>query len=92
MIRALKTLAATALLAATASIASAAPGAVGPVADGLSNGVVLVHGNHRSCERGPGGWHRHNRYGERRPCREWRGSGRRPDSCVRFGPIWYCDY
>ena len=57
-----------------------------------SIGVTQVHGNHRSCERGPGGWHRHNRYGERRPCREWRGQGRRPDACVKFGPVWYCDY
>ena len=28
----------------------------------------------------------------RRLCREWRGEGRRPDSCVRVGPLWYCDY
>lgn len=91
MLRMMKTLATATLFAATASLASAAP-AVGPALDGASNNVVQVHGNHRSCERGRGGWHRHNRYGERRPCREWRGEGRRPDSCVRVGPLWYCDY
>ena len=92
MIRTLKTLAAAGLLAAAASMATAAPGNIGQVPDGASNGVTQVHGGHRSCERGPGGWHRHNRFGERRPCREWRGQGRRPDSCVKFGPVWYCDY
>jgi hypothetical protein len=73
-------------------VAGAAPSNVGQVPEGLSNGVVQVHGNHRSCERGPGGWHRHNQFGERRPCREWHGRGRRPDACVKFGPVWYCDY
>lgn len=92
MIGPLKTMAAATLLAATASMASAAPANMSPVQDGVGNNVVRVHGNHRSCERGPRGWHRHNRFGERRPCREWRGEGRRPDSCVRFGPVWYCDY
>ena len=92
MIRTLKIMAAAGLLAAAASTAIAAPTGVGQVSDGASNGVVRIHGNHRSCERGPGGWHRHNRYGERRPCREWRGEGRRPDACVKFGPVWYCDY
>ena len=68
------------------------PVSVRQVPDGLSTGHVQVHGNHRSCERGGRGWHRHNRYGERRECREWRGQGRRPDSCVRAGPVWICDY
>jgi hypothetical protein len=53
---------------------------------------VKVHGDHRRCERDRRGWHRMNRNGERRPCREWRGQGRRPDSCVKFGPVWYCEY
>jgi hypothetical protein len=92
MIRTLKTLAAGALLAVAASAAGAAPANMSQLPDGVSNDVVRVHGYHRSCERGPGGWHRHNRYGERRPCREWSGGGRRPDYCVRVGPVWYCDY
>ena len=92
MIGPLKTMAAAALLAVTASMASAAPANMSQVQDGASSNIVKVHGNHRSCERGRGGWHRHNRFGERRPCRQWRGQGRRPDSCVRFGPVWYCDY
>jgi hypothetical protein len=92
MIQALKVSAAVGLLAATATIASAAPAGVGQIADGVSNGVVQVHGNHRSCQRDRGGWHRHNEWGERRRCRAWRGQGRRPDACVKFGPIWYCDY
>ena len=92
MIGTVKTLAAAVLLAATASVASAVPASVSKLPVGVSSEVVLVHGNHRSCERGRRGWHRHNRYGERRPCREWRGNGRRPDYCVRVGPLWYCDY
>jgi len=73
-------------------MASAVPANIAQPPEGLSSDIVRIHGNHRSCERGPGGWHRHNRYGERRPCREWRGQGRRPDYCVRVGPIYYCDY
>jgi hypothetical protein len=93
MIRALKTAGAAAVLAITASVAgAAAPSSVGPVAEGVDNSLVRVHGYHRSCERGPGGWHRHNQWGERRPCRRWDGRGRRPDYCVRVGPIWYCDF
>lgn len=92
MIGTLEAMAAAAFLAAAASMASAGPANMNQMPDGLNNDVVRVHGDHRSCERGPGGWHRHNRFGERRPCREWRGEGRRPDACVRFGPVWYCDY
>jgi len=88
----LKAVGAAVLLAATASIAGAAPATLSLTPEGLSNNVIQVHGNHRSCERGPRGWHRHNRFGEWRPCREWRGEGRRPDACVRVGPIWMCDY
>lgn len=88
----LKALAAAGLLAGTASIAGAAPMPVAPVDTGLSNGIVQVHGNHRTCMRGKRGWHRHNRYGERRECRPWRGGGKRPDVCVKVGPLWYCDY
>jgi hypothetical protein len=92
MYKPLKMLATAALFAATASVANAAPAQVGQVADGMTNGLVQVHGTHRSCSRDRRGWHRHNRFGERRPCRAWRGEGRRPDACVKFGPIWYCDY
>ena len=93
MTRTAKTLGAAAIFAAIASIAGAAPATMGHVPDGLSNGLIQVHGNHRSCERGPNGrWHRHNRFGERRECREWNGRGRRPDACVKAGPIWFCDY
>jgi hypothetical protein len=92
MLATMKTIATTALLAAMASTANTAPVNFSHVADRLNRDLVQVHGYHRSCERGPGGWHRHNRYGERRHCREWRGEGRRPDYCVRVGPLWYCDY
>lgn len=88
----LKVAATAALLAATASMAGANPSTVGQLLNGGDSPVVRVHGYHRSCERGPGGWHRHNQFGERRPCREWRGRGPRPDYCVRVGPLWYCDY
>jgi len=92
MLNALRILAAASLLAATASISNAAPLNVGQEPGEVSNDLVQVHGGHRSCERGPGGWHRHNRYGERRLCREWRGGGRRPDYCVRVGGVYFCDY
>jgi hypothetical protein len=92
MVSTLKTLAAGALLAVAASAAGAAPANLSQVPDGVSNDVVRVHGDHRDCRRDGWGWHRHNRYGERRECREWRGGGRRPNACVKVGPIWYCDY
>lgn len=38
-------------------------GAAAPTAE-----IELVHGNHRSCERGPAGWHYHNRFGDRIAC------------------------
>jgi hypothetical protein len=92
MIRPLKILAAAGLLFASASFAGAAPANMAQVTHGLSNGLVQVHGGHRSCQRGRYGWHRHDRYGDRRECREWRGGyGRRPDSCVKVGPVWVCD-
>jgi hypothetical protein len=87
-----KTLAAAALFAATASMASAVPANIGQFSEGLNSDIIRIHGDHRSCQRDHRGWHRHNRYGERRPCRVWRGEGRRPDYCVRVGPLWYCDY
>lgn len=92
MARMSKTLVAAVSFAAITSMANAAPATIGHVPDGLSSGLIQVHGYHRSCQRGPGGWHRHDRFGERRLCRQWDGRGRRPDACVRVGPIWYCDY
>ena len=92
MIKPLKILMAAGALFASASFANAAPVNMGQVTDGLSNGLVPVHGFHRSCRRDRFGWHRHNRFGERRRCRRWGGRGRRPDACVKFGPVWYCDY
>ncbi len=92
MKRVIKALTAAGFLAGMASIASAAPVAVAPV-DGVNNSnVIQVHGDHRSCQRDRRGWHRHNRWGERRACRPWRGRGKRPDYCVQVGPLWYCDY
>jgi hypothetical protein len=92
MITSLKILAVAGLLTAAATLANAGPASLGTPGDSLNNGVILVHGNHRACERDRHGWHRHNRFGERRPCRVWHGRGRRPDYCVRVGPLWYCDY
>lgn len=92
MMKPLKILAAVGLLFASASFANAAPANVGQVTEGLSNGLIQIHGRHRSCQRDWRGWHRHGRRGNRRSCRRWDGRGRRPDACVKFGPIWYCDY
>src|SRR5262245_10639139 len=97
----LTALAAAALLAAGASLAAAAPAATlgGMAGNGAGNaaqeadgGVLKVHGFHEHCARDRYGWHRHNQWGERRRCREWRGRGPRPDFCVRVGPLWVCDY
>jgi hypothetical protein len=92
MVGTVKTLAAAILLASTASMAGAASPNIGQSPEGVSSDIVRVHGNHGSCARDRRGWHRHNRFGEYRPCREWRGQGRRPDYCVRVGPLYYCDY
>lgn len=81
------------LLAASYVAAGAAPlqaPSAGATAPGA--GVTQVHGFHRDCRRGPGGWHRHNKWGERRACRAWRGQGKRPDFCVKIGALYYCDY
>jgi hypothetical protein len=82
----------SAVLAATISMANAASVPVGQIPNGVGNALTLIHGDHRSCRRDRYGWHRHNRWGERRRCRRWDGRGRRPDACVRFGPFWYCDF
>ena len=95
MFKPLKILAAAGLLAATAIAANAAPVNVGQAGDGVSNSVVDAQYRgrwDRSCRRDRRGWYRTNRFGERRPCRRWDGRGRRPDACVKFGPVWFCDY
>lgn len=92
MIKSMKYIAAAGLFAVFASGAQAVPAGMDTSGTNLTDGIIQVHGDHRRCERDRHGWHRMNRNGERRPCREWRGEGRRPDSCVKFGPIWYCDY
>lgn len=58
-------------LMAISSMAYAAPiSGTGAIADlGAQSSIQKVHGDHRSCEEDYGGWHRHNRYGERIPCR-----------------------
>lgn len=70
-----------------APIQSSPAGATEPGA-----GLTQVHGFHRDCRRGPGGWHRHNKWGQRRACRPWGGKGKRPDYCVKVGPVYYCDF
>jgi hypothetical protein len=95
MYRSLKILAAGALLAVTASVASAAPANMTVINDGLNSGLEQIQWRgkwDRTCRRGPGGWYRINRFGKRRPCRQWDGRGRRPDACVKFGPVFFCDY
>jgi hypothetical protein len=76
MIRSIKYLAAAGILAAFAGGAKAAPANLG-AGTGVTDGLVKVHGDHRQCERGRNGWHRHNRNGERRECRRWQGEGQR---------------
>lgn len=92
MIRSIKYLAAAGVIAIFAGGVQAAPANLGDSGISVTDGLIKIHGDHRRCERDRHGWHRMNRNGERRPCREWRGQGRRPDSCVKFGPIFYCDY
>jgi hypothetical protein len=91
--RGLKLLIAAGLLSASAAAAGAAPSGMGQMGGNIENGVTKVHGCHANCQRGPRGWHRHvgNRC-ERRVCRPWRGSGKRPDYCVKVGKLWYCEY
>ena len=51
-----------------ATAASAAPlgGIGGSAAPATESGIVLIHGSHRVCERGPAGWHYHSRIRDRR--------------------------
>lgn len=61
---------AAAALALSATAATAGPiGPIGAPSTADSESLVIqVHGGHRSCELGPAGWHRHNRFGERITC------------------------
>ncbi len=88
----LKALAAAAFFGASATLAAAAPANnMSQIPSGVSSELLQqVHGDHRSCQRDRRGWHRHNRWGERRACRRWDGRGKRPGACVQVGPIWYC--
>lgn len=87
-----KALVGAALVVASAGFAAAAPANMSQMPGGVRSDVIPVHGFHGSCERDRYGWHRHNRFGERRSCRRWDGRGRRPNACVQVGPIYYCDY
>jgi hypothetical protein len=93
MSKTLKILAAAGLLGVSANMVSAVPANVGQVTglrNGVTDGLTQIHSRHSSCERDRRGWHRHNRFGERRSCRQWRGSGRRPSGCVNVGRVWFC--
>lgn len=93
MIRVRNLVAAAVLIAASSSLAGAAPSGVKAIGGNVTDNITRVHGCHASCERGPNGWHRHvGNSCKRRQCRPWRGKGRRPDHCVRVGPVWYCEY
>lgn len=75
--------------ALSAGTASAAPaGGLGSAVPQAAGGeLIKVHGVHRSCERGPGGWHRNPRKGVRITCRPSRPSGLYW-SWRRNGPSW----
>ena len=93
MSKTLKILAAAGLFAVSVGMVSAAPANVGQVTgleNGVTDGITRVHRCHADCRRYRRGYHRHNRNCERRSCQQWRGSGRRPDGCVRFGQVWIC--
>lgn len=91
MLKVLASAAAAGLLALSFHGAHAAPIAGAPAgASAPDSGIVLVHGFHRQCRWGPGGWHRHDSRGRRRLCRTWSGSGPRPPACIRIGSVWVC--
>lgn len=75
---------------ALASAVAAAPVGQASTPGTPPTDVVTVHGVHRTCQLGPAGWHRHNRFGDRIPCQRWSGVGPRPSACVRVGGIWWC--
>lgn len=73
----LSKVAALSALAVVASIgtANAAPISGLGKAPAAENGLVQVHGRHRSCNLGVGGWHRSPRHGVRISCRPPRPRG-----------------
>lgn len=67
---------ATVMLALSAASASAAgPGSGLGGLRGTIDGIIKVHGVHRSCELGAAGWHRSPRPGVRIACRPPRPRG-----------------
>jgi hypothetical protein len=66
-------------LSYSAGVANAAPlasglkSAIEREAVGHGSLVQKSHGFHRYCARGPRGWHRHGRFGQRIPCYPRRG-------------------
>lgn len=89
----MKMILATAALALGAALAAGGAMAAPAVAPGQAvphmgaGDLIKVHGVHRSCERGPAGWHRTPRPGVRYACRPSRPSGLHW-SWRRNGPSW----
>lgn len=80
----------------------AAPVSPGSTDTKITKSLTLVHGRHRSCRRGYGGWHRHKRIRRRGPDRwirrrcypRYRRHHRhryRHRHCVRVGPVEICE-
>jgi hypothetical protein len=69
-----------------ATVANAAPLPATQVNPMVGSGIELVHGGHRSCRAGPGGWHRHARDGDRVRCgRSVRVYRSEPSVSIRVG-------
>lgn len=68
------------------STANAAPLSATQANAEVDNGLELVHGGHRSCRAGAGGWHRHTRDGDRVRCgRSVRVYRSEPSVSIRVG-------
>jgi hypothetical protein len=66
--------------------ANAAPLSATPVDQAADSGIEPVHGGHRSCRSGGGGWHRHTRDGDRVRCgRSVRVYRSEPSVSIRVG-------
>jgi len=94
MFKPLKLLTAAGLLMAAAASANAAPiSAFGQSTDMSANSagnLIEVHGGHKRCRYGLGGWHRHVwRHGKRIriPCHSYRRNHRHRhnDACIIIG-------
>ena len=69
-----------------ATAANAAPLSATPATSEAVSGVELVHGGHRSCREGGGGWHRHSWDGDRIRCgRSVRVYRSEPSVSIRVG-------